>query len=116
MICGIALGYAITLGLYAFFGTLLPYICQGQIISLFHQPSGHVILPGVIICILGVAVSAAAGHSKEQEMTVEVKLEAGERDRKILGNLEARHVLQELVVLFSRRLGLHHHVAPRVVE
>jgi len=77
---GIALGYAITLGLCAFFGTLIPYIYQGQIISLFHQTSGQIILLGIVVCILGVGISGAAGHSKEQEMTVEVKLEAGERD------------------------------------
>lgn len=77
---GIALGYAIALGLCAFFGTLVPPVYHGQIMTLMHQTSGQVILLGVVVCLIGVAVNGAAGYSKEQEMTPEVKLEAGERD------------------------------------
>ena len=77
---GIALGYAIALGLCAFFGTLVPPVYHGQIGSLFHQTSGQVILLGVLVCVIGVAVNGAAGYSKEQELTPEEKLEAGERD------------------------------------
>ncbi len=77
---GIALGYAIALGLCAFFGTLVPPVYHRQITTLFHQTSGEFILFGVFVCIVGVAVNGAAGYSKEQEMTPEVKLEAGERD------------------------------------
>jgi L-rhamnose-H+ transport protein len=77
---GIALGYAIALGLCAFFGTLVPPVYNGQIMTLFHQTSGRVILLGVLVCLIGVAVNGAAGYSKEQEITPEEKAEAGERD------------------------------------
>jgi L-rhamnose-H+ transport protein len=77
---GIALGYAIALGLCAFFGTIVPPIFHGQIITLFHQTSGQIILVGVVVCVIGVAVNGAAGYSKENEITPEEKLEAGERD------------------------------------
>jgi len=77
---GIALGYAIALGLCAFFGTIVPPIFHGQIITLFHQTSGQIILLGVVICVIGVAVNGAAGYSKENEITPEEKAEAGERD------------------------------------
>jgi L-rhamnose-H+ transport protein len=77
---GIALGYAIALGLCAFFGTLVPPVYSGEIVSLFHQRSGQVILLGVLVCVIGVAVNGAAGYSKEQEITPEEKAEAGERD------------------------------------
>jgi L-rhamnose-H+ transport protein len=77
---GIALGYAIALGLCAFFGTLVPPIYHGQITSLFHQTSGRYILFGVLVCLFGVAVNGAAGYSKENEITPEEKAEAGERD------------------------------------
>ncbi len=77
---GIALGYAIALGLCAFFGTLVPPIYYGQITSLIHQTSGQIILLGVFVCVLGVAVNGAAGYSKEQEITPEERAEAGERD------------------------------------
>ena len=44
---GIALGYAIALGLCAFFGTLVPPIFRGEIGSLLHQTSGKIILLGI---------------------------------------------------------------------
>src|SRR6202023_984821 len=57
---GIALGYAIALGLCAFFGTLVPPVYNGQITSLMHQTSGKIILLGVFVCLIGVAVNGAA--------------------------------------------------------
>ena len=77
---GIALGYAIALGLCAFFGTLVPPVYHGEIMTLLHQTSGRFILFGVLVCLIGVAVNGAAGYSKENEITPEAKLEAGERD------------------------------------
>jgi L-rhamnose-H+ transport protein len=77
---GIALGYAIALGLCAFFGTLVPPVFHGEIGTLLHQTSGRIILLGVFVCLIGVAVNGAAGYSKENEITPEEKLEAGERD------------------------------------
>ncbi|HUD21360.1 MAG TPA: L-rhamnose/proton symporter RhaT [Acidobacteriaceae bacterium] len=77
---GIALGYAIALGLCAVFGTLVPPIYHGQIVAFAHQTSGQIILFGVLVCLLGVAVNGAAGYSKENEITPEEKLESGELD------------------------------------
>jgi len=77
---GIALGYAIALGLCAFFGTLVPPIYHGEFVGMFHLLSGKIILLGVVVCVIGVAVNGAAGYSKEHEITPEEKAEAGERD------------------------------------
>jgi L-rhamnose-H+ transport protein len=77
---GIALGYAIALGLCTAFGTLIPPIYSGQIHAIMHETSGQIILLGVAICIVAVAVNGAAGWSKEQETTPEEKAEAGESD------------------------------------
>ncbi len=84
---GIALGYAIALGLCAFFGTLvppfvhrLPPLNQREIFVMAHATSGKVILLGVVVCVLGVAINGAAGYWKERELTPEAKAEAGERD------------------------------------
>jgi len=77
---GIALGYAIALGLCAAFGTIVPPIFHGQMLSILHQTSGQIILFGVAICVVGVAVNGAAGVSKEHEITPEEKAEAGETD------------------------------------
>jgi L-rhamnose-H+ transport protein len=77
---GIALGYAIALGLCTAFGTLIPPIYSGQIVAIAHARSGQVILFGVLVCLLAVAVNGAAGLSKERETTPEEKAEAGESD------------------------------------
>ena len=77
---GIALGYAIALGLCTAFGTLVPPIFHGQFGTILHERSGQTILIGVLVCVIAVAVNGAAGLSKEREVTPEEKAEAGERD------------------------------------
>jgi L-rhamnose-H+ transport protein len=77
---GIALGYAIALGLCAAFGTIVPPIAHGQFGTILHSTPGQIILLGVLICVIGVTVNGAAGVSKEHEVTPEEKAEAGETD------------------------------------
>ena len=77
---GIALGYAIALGLCTAFGTLVPPIFHGQMGAIMHETSGRIILAGVALCLIAVAVNGAAGLSKEREITPEEKIEAGESD------------------------------------
>ncbi len=77
---GIALGYAVSLGLCTAFGTLIPPIYSGEMHTIMHQRSGQFILLGVLVCLIAVAVNGFAGWSKEREMTAEKKAEAGEGD------------------------------------
>ena len=77
---GIALGYAIALGLCTAFGTLIPPIYSGQITTIVHERSGQIILSGVFVCLLAVVVNGVAGLSKEREVTPEAKAETGEQD------------------------------------
>ena len=77
---GIALGYAIALGLCTAFGTLIPPIYDGSIHAILHETSGQIILTGVALCLIAVAINGAAGLSKESEVTPEEKAEAGESD------------------------------------
>jgi L-rhamnose-H+ transport protein len=77
---GIALGYAIALGLCTAFGTLIPPIYDGSIHTIVHETSGQIILAGVLLCFIAVAVNGAAGISKDKEVTPEEKAEAGETD------------------------------------
>jgi len=77
---GLGLGYAIALGFCTAFGTLIPPIYSGQMHQIMTERSGQVILVGVAMCIIAIAVSGAAGYSKEQEVTEEDKALAGERD------------------------------------
>ncbi|MBT9332579.1 L-rhamnose/proton symporter RhaT [Paracidobacterium acidisoli] len=70
---GIALGYAIALGLCTAFGTLLPPIFEGQFAAIAGSTSGRIILLGIGVCLLGIVLSGAAGLSKEREMPDEEK-------------------------------------------
>ena len=84
---GLGLGYAIALGFCTAFGTLIPPIYHGQMGAILHETSGQVILLGVCMCMVAIAVSGAAGWSKEQEITAEEKAVAGERDFSFLKGL-----------------------------
>ncbi len=77
---GIALGYAISLGLCTAFGTLIPPIYTGAIRQIATEASGQVILAGVGVCLLAVVVNGFAGWSKEREVTAAEKVESGESD------------------------------------
>ena len=77
---GIALGYAIALGLCTAFGTLVPPLFHGQLVTIAGERSGQIILLGILLCLIAVAVNGAAGLSKEREITPEEKSESGERD------------------------------------
>lgn len=66
---GIALGYAIALGLCAAFGTLVPPLFRGELLEIAGKSSGQVILLGVLICLVGIALSGKAGMQKEKELT-----------------------------------------------
>jgi L-rhamnose-H+ transport protein len=66
---GIALGYAVALGLCAACGTLIPPLHDGHFGDLLYKTSGHVVLAGVATCLLGIAFSGWAGMCKEHELT-----------------------------------------------
>ena len=66
---GIALGYAVSLGLCTAFGTLIPPLYSGEMSAVVHQQSGQVTLCGVGLCLLAVAINGAAGFRKDRETT-----------------------------------------------
>jgi L-rhamnose-H+ transport protein len=73
---GMSLGMGVALGFCAAFGTLVPPIFKGQLAAIAATGSGKVILAGVGICLLGIAVAALAGLSKEREFSEESKKDA----------------------------------------
>jgi L-rhamnose-H+ transport protein len=73
---GLSLGMAVTLGLCAVFGTLVPPIYQGKMGELMSSSSGLVILAGLAVCVLGILIAGRAGIMKEQSMTTEQKQES----------------------------------------
>jgi L-rhamnose-H+ transport protein len=66
---GIALGYAIALGLCAAFGTLMPPLFNGELGEIASHVPGQVILLGVAVCVAGIALSGRAGIRKEGEVS-----------------------------------------------
>jgi len=74
---GIALGYAIALGMCAVFGTLVPPIFDGTFGDIVASRSGQVILAGVLVCTIGIAMSGRAGFRKEKEVSGEDKGASG---------------------------------------
>jgi L-rhamnose-H+ transport protein len=66
---GIALGYAIALGLCAACGTLIPPIFARKFGELVASTGGRVVLAGVATCLLGIAFGGWAGLCKERELS-----------------------------------------------
>jgi len=71
---GLSLGMAMALGYCAAFGTLVPPIVDGKLGHLLSIHPGKFILLGVLVSVLGIAISGMAGMSKERELTTEQKL------------------------------------------
>jgi L-rhamnose-H+ transport protein len=70
---GVALGYAIALGLTAVFGTLIPPLFSGEIFVIAQSASGQVLLSGVFVCVIGIILGGTAGKRKEAELNDEQK-------------------------------------------
>jgi L-rhamnose-H+ transport protein len=82
---GLSLGTGVALGYCAAFGTLVPpifkyykpdyFVFAGStsIAEIAKSTSGQVTLAGVGICLLGIAIAALAGYTKEAEMPAEQK-------------------------------------------
>jgi len=66
---GIALGYAVALGLCAAFGTLMPPLFRGELGEIVSHGAGQVVVLGVLVCLAGIAVSGRAGIRKEGEVS-----------------------------------------------
>jgi L-rhamnose-H+ transport protein len=82
---GLSLGTGVALGYCAAFGTLVPpifkwltpdfFVFAGStsIVEVAKTTSGRVTLLGVLVCMIGIAVAAFAGYTKESEMPEEQK-------------------------------------------
>jgi len=75
---GIGLGMAVALGFTAAFGTLIPPIYDGTFSELIKTKGGIIVLIGIIISLVGIAISGKAGMMKEKELDAEEQKEAVE--------------------------------------
>lgn len=66
---GMSLGMAVALGYCTVFGMLIPPIYKGEFVSKLIEPvQGRWVLAGLVVCVIGIVVTALAGRQKEQEM------------------------------------------------
>jgi len=70
---GLSLGYALALGLTAMFGTIIPPLYFGELFGMIVQASGLVTLGGIMITLLGIALTGWAGFRKDNEVTEDEK-------------------------------------------
>ncbi|RZK23507.1 MAG: L-rhamnose/proton symporter RhaT [Hymenobacter sp.] len=70
---GLSLGMAVTLGLCAVFGTLVPPIYENKMGELLGSSSGRFVLLGLGVCVLGILICGRAGLLKEKTLTTAQK-------------------------------------------
>ena len=79
---GLSLGYALSLGLMAAIGTLIPPALDGRFSMLLDTFNGNMVLVGIIISLVGIAGIAIAGYQKDQFNSKKAKDENNEFDFK----------------------------------
>jgi len=79
---GLSLGYALSLGLMAAIGTLVPPALDGRFDMLINTYNGNMVLTGIFISLAGIAGIAVAGYQKDQFNSKKEKDENNEFDFK----------------------------------
>jgi L-rhamnose-H+ transport protein len=70
---GLALGQSVSLGVCAVVGTLVPAFLANQIMDLLTTLPGHIVIAGLLVCILGIAFTGYAGFLKDKLLSDEEK-------------------------------------------
>lgn len=65
---GFSMTYGMAIGISAVFGTVVPQILDGTLISNFQKPGGLMVLTAFVLSMVGVAVCGRAGFLKEREL------------------------------------------------
>ncbi|KAA6300205.1 MAG: L-rhamnose-proton symporter [Candidatus Ordinivivax streblomastigis] len=64
---GIALGYALSLGLMMALGTLIPPMIDGRLAQLLAGNAGIMLISGIIVSLIGIGISGYAGFLKSKQ-------------------------------------------------
>jgi len=73
---GISLGYALSLGLMLAIGTLIPPLLDGRLKVMIENSGGNLLIAGVLVAIIGIALSGTAGFLKDKSITDAKKKES----------------------------------------
>jgi L-rhamnose-H+ transport protein len=68
---GLSLGMTVALGSGAAFGTLIPPIVEGNFSALLQTTSGQITFGGVILCLIGIAITGYAGLQRDKARNLE---------------------------------------------
>lgn len=74
---GMALSFAIVLGITASLGSLLPLVVLHS--NKLFTPQGYLLIAGLAIVVLGIVVCAVAGHRRERELSSQMTQGGGAR-------------------------------------
>jgi len=72
---GFSLTYAIAIGLSTVLGTLIPPLVKGTLGATLSQPGASWVIAGILIGMIGIAFTGAAGRMKENDLSAQAKLE-----------------------------------------
>jgi L-rhamnose-H+ transport protein len=64
---GLALGYALSLGLMMAIGTLVPPMIDGRFSQLFDGNAGVLLISGIVVSLIGIGISGYAGFLKSKQ-------------------------------------------------
>jgi L-rhamnose-H+ transport protein len=76
---GVALGYALSLGLMMAIGTVVPPILDGRLAKMFEGAGGILLLSGIAVSLVGIVISGYAGMLKNKQLEA-LKLAAVNKD------------------------------------
>jgi L-rhamnose-H+ transport protein len=72
---GFSLTYAIAIGLSTVLGTLIPPLVAGTLGATLSKPGAGWVIGGIVIGMVGIAFTGAAGRMKERDLSAQAKLE-----------------------------------------
>ena len=72
---GFSLTYAIAIGLSTVLGTLIPPLVKGTLGDTLSKPGAGWVIGGILIGLIGIALTGAAGRMKERDLSAQAKLE-----------------------------------------
>ena len=73
---GISLGYALSLGLMLAIGTLIPPLLDGRLKVMMENSGGNLLIAGVMVAIIGIALTGTAGFLKDKSISDAKKKES----------------------------------------
>ena len=71
---GFSLTYAIAIGLSTVLGTLIPPIVKGTLGTILSKPGASWVIAGIIIGMVGIALTGASGRMKERDLRASASL------------------------------------------